>query len=142
MRKLPPLLLLLLLLAGWWWLQKPAAKDWPTDAIPSATTAAPPITGNSSGTVAPAFLPPEAHRTLALIRGGGPYPYSQDNGVFGNREGHLPKRARGYYREYTVDTPGLSHRGARRIITGGKPPAEYYYTDDHYDSFRSFTVTP
>ncbi|RZA32336.1 MAG: ribonuclease [Lysobacteraceae bacterium] len=142
MRKLPPLLLLLLLLAGWWWLQKPAAKDWPTDAIPPATTATLPVTGASSSPSDLAFLPSEAHRTLALIRSGGPYPYPQDDGVFGNREGHLPKQPRGYYREYTVDTPGLSHRGARRIITGGKPPSEYYYTNDHYDSFRSFTVTP
>ena len=60
--------------------------------------------------------------------------------MFGNREQRLPQRSRGYYREYTVDTPGLSHRGARRIVTGGDPPEAWYYTDDHYDSFRSFHV--
>lgn len=90
--------------------------------------------------VAPAFLPPEALETLALIRRGGPYPHAQDHGVFGNREGHLPKAAHGHYREYTVATPGLGHRGARRIVTGGQPPRTYFYTDDHYDSFREFEV--
>ena len=58
--------------------------------------------------------------------------------MFGNREGHLPRESRGWYREYTVATPGLSHRGTRRIITGGNPPQAWYYTDDHYDSFRAF----
>jgi ribonuclease T1 len=86
----------------------------------------------------PAFLPPEARSTIALIQRGGPFPHRQDGGVFGNREGHLPRQPRGWYREYTVDTPGLSHRGARRIVTGGQPPRDWYYTDDHYDSFRAF----
>ncbi len=58
--------------------------------------------------------------------------------MFGNREGHLPRKPRGWYREYTVDTPGLSHRGARRIVTGGNPPQTWHYTSDHYDSFRAF----
>ena len=82
----------------------------------------------------------EARRTIALVQRGGPFPYRQDGGIFGNREGHLPRQSRGWYREYTVDTPGLGHRGARRIITGGQPPREWYYTDDHYDSFRRFDV--
>ena len=60
--------------------------------------------------------------------------------MFGNREGLLPRQPRGWYREYTVDTPGLRHRGARRIVTGGNPPREWYYSDDHYRSFRSFHV--
>lgn len=58
--------------------------------------------------------------------------------MFGNFEGLLPEHERGYYREYTVPTPGLKHRGARRIVTGGTPlddPPEMYYTDDHYESF-------
>lgn len=88
----------------------------------------------------PAFLPAEAHATIALIARGGPFPHRQDGSTFGNREGHLPSKPRGYYREYTVDTPGLDHRGARRIVTGGSPPEVWYYTDDHYDSFRSFSV--
>ena len=62
--------------------------------------------------------------------------------MFGNREAHLPPRPRGYYREYTVDTPGLSHRGARRIVTGGQPPEVWFYTEDHYASFKVFRVNP
>jgi len=61
--------------------------------------------------------------------------------TFGNYEGLLPKQPRGYYREYTVETPGARTRGTRRIITGGNPPEVYYYTDDHYRSFRRFEVT-
>ncbi len=89
-----------------------------------------------------AFLPPEAHRTLALIDRGGPFPHRQDGTVFQNRERLLPQQPRGHYREYTVDTPGLGHRGARRIVTGGDPPAEWYYTADHYRSFRAFERRP
>ena len=88
----------------------------------------------------PSFLPPEARDTLALIARGGPFPNRQDGVVFGNREGLLPPQPRGYYHEYTVATPGLDYRGARRIITGGNPPVVYYYTDDHYRSFRAFEV--
>lgn len=87
----------------------------------------------------PAYLPGEARQTVALIQRGGPYPYRQDGTTFGNREKRLPQRQRGWYREYTVDTPGLSHRGPRRIVTGGHPPTEWYYTADHYDSFDQFT---
>jgi len=87
-----------------------------------------------------AFLPSEAHDTLALIARGGPFPHRQDGEVFGNYEHLLPAEPRGYYHEYTVETPGAHDRGARRIITGGNPPAVYYYTDDHYRSFRKFTV--
>lgn len=84
------------------------------------------------------FLPAEAHATLALIDRGGPFPHRQDGGVFQNRERLLPERPRGHYREYTVETPGLGHRGARRIVTGGDPPNEWHYTADHYRSFRAF----
>ncbi|HEU4353648.1 MAG TPA: ribonuclease domain-containing protein [Burkholderiales bacterium] len=79
-------------------------------------------------------LPPEARQTVALIKAGGPFPYQRDGSVFHNREGLLPKRSRGYYREYTVQTPGAKDRGARRIVAG--QDGEYYYTDDHYRSFR------
>lgn len=84
--------------------------------------------------VSAAMLPAEARETLRLIRKGGPYPYERDGIVFGNFEKHLPVRERGYYREYTVPTPGVKSRGARRIILGGA--GEAYYTDDHYQSFR------
>jgi ribonuclease T1 len=79
-------------------------------------------------------LPREARETILLIKAGGPFPYSRDGAVFGNREGRLPKRDRGYYREYTVRTPGARDRGARRIVAGKQ--GEFYYTDDHYRSFR------
>ena len=79
-------------------------------------------------------LPPEARQTLALIKAGGPFPYAKDGSVIGNREGLLPKRNRGYYKEYTVKTPGARDRGARRIVAG--IPGEYYYTDDHYKTFK------
>jgi len=78
-------------------------------------------------------LPREARDTLALIKQGGPFPYKRDGVVFGNRERRLPSQPRGYYREYTVPTPGARDRGARRIIAG--TPGEYYYTEDHYNTF-------
>ncbi len=84
--------------------------------------------------VAVQSLPPEARHTLALIKGNGPFPYRQDAQTFGNREKRLPMRAHGYYREYTVKTPGAKDRGARRIVAGNG--GEFYYTDDHYRSFR------
>lgn len=79
-------------------------------------------------------LPQEARQTLALIRAGGPFPYQRDGTTFSNRQGLLPKRSRGYYLEYAVKTPGSRDRGARRIIAGAG--SEYYYTEDHYRSFR------
>ncbi|HJV82314.1 ribonuclease [Noviherbaspirillum sp.] len=83
-------------------------------------------------------LPREAQKTLALIKKGGPFPYAKDGVVFGNYEGVLPKQKRGYYHEFTVRTPGARNRGARRIIAGGDPTSsgEYYYTDDHYATFK------
>ncbi|WJV50067.1 ribonuclease domain-containing protein [Streptomyces flavofungini] len=86
-------------------------------------------------TVEAARLPAEARRTLRLIDAGGPFPYEKDGSVFGNFEGELPRHARGYYREYTVPTPGARNRGARRIVTGREH--ETYYTDDHYASFKA-----
>lgn len=148
MRK--PLLLvvaIVLLIAGLWGMrvvQQPA----PPQFAPSLTqeVADPPATASpvqrtsAAADPLPAFLPAEARATIALIQRGGPYPHRQDGSVFGNRERQLPQRPRGYYREYTVDTPGLDHRGARRIVTGGTPPEVWYYTEDHYESFRSFSV--
>jgi len=78
-------------------------------------------------------LPNEAIDTLLLIDDDGPYPYRKDGSTFQNREGRLPDRGRGHYREFTVDTPGSSDRGARRIVSGAD--GELYWTADHYDSF-------
>jgi len=87
--------------------------------------------------IAAASLPAEAQRALALIREGGPFPYERDGVRFGNREKLLPPKPGGYYREYTVKTPGANNRGARRIVCGGPPrtPDVCYYTHDHYQSF-------
>ena len=92
-----------------------------------------------SATVALAQLPAEAQATEQLIRSGGPFPYSKDGVTFGNRERVLPARPRGFYREYTVKTPGSRDRGARRIVCGGRratDPEACFYSDDHYTSFR------
>lgn len=90
------------------------------------------------GVIGVAQLPSEAQVTLALIKGGGPFPYEKDGAVFGNYERQLPMQKRGYYHEYTVKTPRARNRGARRIIAGRNPAisGEYYYTDDHYESFK------
>lgn len=121
------LLAIVLIAAGVLWPQLSPTLTGRAPASPAGAT-----------TAADAFLPPQAQQTIGLIQRGGPFPHRQDGTTFQNREGRLPARPRGYYREYTVATPGLSHRGARRIVTGGDPPRDWYYTDDHYDSFRSF----
>lgn len=87
-----------------------------------------------SGDIAERELPREAQATLSVIRGGGPFPYARDGAVFVNREGYLPRRARGYYREYTVPSPAARDRGPRRIVAGRA--GELFYTDDHYRTFR------
>jgi len=90
-----------------------------------------------TASVATADLPKEAREALANIRAGPPFPYERDGVAFGNREKLLPAKPRGYYREYTVKTPGASTRGARRIVCGGAPtaPDACWYTGDHYQSF-------
>jgi len=90
-------------------------------------------------TVSISALPPEAHVTQRSIVAGGPFPHAKDGTVFANRERRLPSQARGYYREYTVATPGVGHRGARRIVCGGQRPTvpeACYYSADHYASFK------
>ena len=96
-----------------------------------------------SATVRLAELPPQGRETYERIREGGPFPYDKDGAVFGNRERQLPGEKRGYYREYTVKTPGSRDRGARRIVCGGpkKTPQACYYTADHYASFRKIVVS-
>lgn len=102
-------------------------------ALPAAAQKAPaPIAAVTE--IAVAELPTEAREALALIRKGGPYPYAKDGAVFGNREGALPRQKRGYYREFTVKTPHVRTRGARRIIAGNG--GDFYYTEDHYNHFR------
>ena len=111
-----------------------------TDSSSTDTTAqfvdAPPITQLSDlPYVTIDELPPEAVDTLQLVVAGGPFPFDRDGVTFQNREGLLPPEAEGYYREYTVITPGEDDRGARRLVVGGDFEVAYY-TDDHYESFR------
>lgn len=95
-----------------------------------------------SGVVSLAELPPQAQSTHRAILAGGPFPFPQDGVVFGNRERALPVQRRGFYHEYTVATPGVRNRGARRIVCAGavpQRPLACYYTADHYASFRRIT---
>ena len=101
---------------------------------PAAARGASGVENGGIPAVALADLPPEVPHTVRLIRDGGPFPHARDGSVFRNFERLLPLRERGYYREYTVPTPGLTHRGARRIVAGRG--GELYYTNDHYRSFK------
>lgn len=107
-------------------------------AVTPSVTAAPGQETERLAHVALASLPKQAQETLKLILAGGPFPYEKDGTVFGNYEGKLPRQRRGYYTEYTVKTPRVRSRGARRIIAGGRGGqySEFYYTDDHYQTFR------
>lgn len=131
------LLLLAAVAAVQWWPGPEPSPPAGSDAAPRAT-----LPSAQSRARYPSFLPAEAASTLRAIERGGPFPYDRDGSVFQNREGRLPAQPRGYYREYTVETPGSPDRGARRIVTGGDPPEVYYYTDDHYRSFRRVEVGP
>lgn len=104
--------------------------------LPVLAQAAPATHSGQSGlpVVTLAELPLEARDTLRAIKQGGPFAYERDGAVFGNYERRLPKKPRGHYHEYTVKTPGARNRGARRIISGEMN--EYYYTADHYQSFK------
>ena len=110
-----------------------AAFLW-SAAGPPALAQKAPLAPALTGEVRLAQLPAEAQKTVALIHKGGPYPYARDGAVFVNREGALPRQKRGYYREFTVKTPGERTRGARRIVAG--TGGEMYYSDDHYNHFR------
>jgi ribonuclease T1 len=102
--------------------------------LPDGLVLAPPAPGDRMPTIGYDQLPSQGRDTLASIARSGPFRYRQDGVVFENREGLLPHKSSGYYHEYTVETPGSSDRGARRIIRGAQN--ETYYTDDHYGSFK------
>ncbi|MGO4256328.1 ribonuclease domain-containing protein [Marmoricola sp. RAF53] len=121
-----------------WWSQQPSG-DEPAggSTATSGATAGAATSGATAGagdTVGLADLPPEARAVARAIHAGGPFRYDRDGVTFGNREGLLPSRPRGFYREYTVPTPGESDRGARRIVAG--QDGRLYWTSDHYASFR------
>ncbi|HCT76003.1 MAG TPA: ribonuclease N1 [Micromonosporaceae bacterium] len=110
-----------------------ARKSTTDSPAPQVTaTSATPVSGLP--TIAAKELPTEAITTLSLIDAGGPFPYDKDGSVFANMERLLPQQSRGYYREYTVPTPGSRDRGARRLVVGSD--GDVYYTADHYESFR------
>ena len=111
-------------------------------ALVAGLVACAPPAGSDTRLPSHAGLPPEAIETLALIQRGGPFPYRKDGTTFQNRERLLPAKPRGFYREYTVPTPGSRDRGARRIVAGGNPPEVFYYTADHYSSFRQIEPLP
>lgn len=106
--------------------------------VSSGVEARGPAPTDASMTVSVAELPRQGAQTYHLILQGGPFAYEKDGSVFGNRERLLPAQKRGYYREYTVATPGARNRGTQRIVCGGAPktPDACYYTADHYASFR------
>jgi len=133
-------LLLVAFIAGNWFATHRATPDatlpasTPTSIPQESPVALPP--SQPASIPEASGLPAEARDTLALIAQGGPFQHRQDGSVFQNRERQLPSRPRGWYHEYTVETPGSDDRGARRIVAGGDPPSEYWYSDDHYRSFR------
>lgn len=106
--------------------------------LASAAQAKGPTATDPTAPIALADLPVQGVQVHALVMQGGPFAYDKDGSVFGNRERLLPSQKRGYYREYTVPTPGASNRGARRLVCGGPPktPDACFYTADHYASFR------
>lgn len=150
MRRYGWLLAALVILAFWMW---PRHAPAPAASPPAASTPQIPMPTPQSLPSADATaardttsprnaLPDEARDTLQRIAHGGPFVHQQDGAIFQNREHRLPPQANGYYREYTVATPGAGDRGARRIISGGgfpgeSPPVEYFYSDDHYRSFHA-----
>lgn len=131
------LLATLALFAAWlaWHGGKTHAPDPPAPVTTAPRQGQTSVPIDASAAVGDA-LPREAIDALRRIDAGGPFPHRQDGAVFQNRERLLPQHPRGYYREYTVTTPHARDRGARRIVVGGDPPREIYYSSDHYRSFR------
>ncbi len=122
-----------------WWVDQDGGAE--PDATPSSSATAgrnatEAVLDPASGLrwVAESALPAEARQVLVAIEDGGPFVRQKDGSTFGNYEGVLPRKGRGHYREYTVPTPGVSHAGARRIVTGDA--GEYYWTADHYQTFE------
>jgi len=110
-----------------------------TLTVQARAPSTPVFPGSAVASISLSGLPVQGQEVMGQIREGGPFRYEKDGTIFGNRERLLPRAKRGYYREYTVPTPGLRHRGARRIVCGGQQPRSpeaCYYTEDHYSSFR------
>lgn len=130
-------------LARRWWLA--TLMGFILVACTFLVRAKPPAEVQAQDTIWLTEMPREGQETYRLILQGGPFPYEKDGTIFGNRERLLPRHGRGFYREYTVRTPGVRHRGARRIVCGGLVPTQpkaCYYTQDHYASFRLIVSQP
>jgi len=141
MRRVGMFLLLVLVAVVWFiWIEPTTETVTAPQADPAATSQSPrsdqevPAADPPGPVSAEESLPREARETIAAIDAGGPFKYDRDDTVFQNREGRLPAQPRGYWREYTVDTPGSSDRGPRRLVQGQGD--ELYYTDDHYGTFQ------
>ncbi|HEX7833309.1 MAG TPA: ribonuclease domain-containing protein [Thermoanaerobaculia bacterium] len=141
-KRIAPIFAALLAIVVAIWLQRTTPSKPVTQTSAAPTPAATRVEAPKPSTTTRATSPldaiaaderAEVEKTLDLIERNGPFPHRQDGTVFSNREGRLPSRPRGYYREYTVRTPGASNRGARRIVRGSE--GELYYTRDHYESF-------
>jgi guanyl-specific ribonuclease Sa len=137
MRLFKPLIVLVFIAVAALMWQRHAGSIPPTVAASTTTQDQP-----TDSSRAQEDLPSETRAMLRRIARGGPFEHRQDGAVFGNYEGLLPQQPRGYYHEYTVETPGANSRGARRIVTGGTPPVAWYYTGDHYRSFRRIEASP
>ena len=139
-RQVLALLLAVVVLALVWWARSSSQNPAETPRDTSSPTTSAKQGGSWSTTSGK--LPDEAQSVLRAIRHGGPFEYDRDGITFQNRERLLPQRERGYYREYTVPTPGENDRGARRIVTGGDPVEAAWYTADHYRSFQRIEGYP
>lgn len=137
-RRILQLIGLLIFAALWWWAESGTGSG-PVPP-PTATHETPAAAPSTDPPKVPAGLPGEVAETLSLIDAGGPFPYRRDGVVFENRERRLPQHPRGYWREYTVPTPGSDDRGARRLVVGSS--GEVYYSADHYGSFRLIRPAP
>lgn len=80
----------------------------------------------------------EIRRTLSAMRRGPPYPFHADDGTWENREHRLPEHPMGWWREFTVVTPGEHDRSTRRIVAG--KDGALYFTRDHYHTFVRLDV--
>lgn len=109
---------------------------------PTNETQAPAVTNTLTAVFVPPSeaLPPEANSVVKRVLNGTSFTHPKDGSIFHNRERLLPQQPTGYYREYTIPTPAVRNRGARRLVTGGTPPTEFFYTDNHYRSFRRIEV--
>lgn len=134
MRRVGFFVLLVVIAVAYFAFIEPTSDSATTPAPPRVEQSVSPPLSTPPASSAEHFLPRQARETIAVIDAGGPFPYDRDGSVFQNREGLLPGHERGYWREYTVDTPGSADRGARRLVEGRG--GELFYTDDHYRSFR------